>query len=77
MNKIEKLIKEMCPNGVEYKKLDDILEYFQPTKYIANKIEKNKTNGYSIPVLTPGKTFILGWTNEKNNIFIKHGNMWN
>ena len=70
MNKIEKLIKEMCPNGVEYKKLDDVLEYFQPTKYVANKIEKTKTNEYAIPVLTPGKTFILGWTNEKNNIFI-------
>ena len=70
MNKIEKLIKEMCPNGVEYKKLDDVLEYFQPTKYIANKIEKNKTSEYAIPVLTPGKTFILGWTNDKNNIFI-------
>ena len=24
MNKIEKLIKEMCPNGVEYRKLEDI-----------------------------------------------------
>ena len=70
MNKIEKLIKEMCPNGVEYKKLDDVLEYFQPTKYIANKIQKNKTNEYDIPVLTPGKTFILGWTNDKNNIFV-------
>ena len=71
MNKIEKLIKEMCPNGVEYRKLSDLLEYFQPTKYIANKIEKNTINSeYAVPVLTAGKTFILGWTNEKNNVFL-------
>ena len=24
MNKIDKLIKKYCPNGVEYKKLEDI-----------------------------------------------------
>ena len=65
MNKIEKLIK------VEYRKLSELLEYFQPTKYIVNKVEKNAINSeYTIPVLTAGKTFILGWTNEKNNIFL-------
>jgi type I site-specific deoxyribonuclease len=26
MNKIEKLIKEMCPNGVEYKRIEEICE---------------------------------------------------
>ena len=34
MNKIEKMIKEMCPNGVEYKKIEDVTIYEQPTEYI-------------------------------------------
>ncbi len=34
MNKIDELIKEFCPNDIEYKKLEDCLDYEQPTKYI-------------------------------------------
>ena len=48
-------------------KLDDVLKYEQPTKYIVNN--DNYSNDYKIPVLTAGKSFILGYTNEMNNIF--------
>ena len=34
MSRIEEMIRELCPNGVEYKKLGDILNYEHPTKYI-------------------------------------------
>lgn len=27
MSRLEQLIKELCPNGVEYKKLDDVATY--------------------------------------------------
>ncbi len=48
-------------------KLGDVLVYEQPTKYIV-KSEQYRDE-YEIPVLTAGKTFILGYTNEKNGIY--------
>jgi len=52
-------------------KLGDILEYEQPAKYIVNSTEYS--NEYTTPVLTPGKTFILGYTNEKDGIYKVNG----
>ena len=59
-------------NGSKYpdweeKKLGDCLDYIQPTKYLVSSTEYD--NSYSTPVLTAGKTFILGYTNETNGIF--------
>ena len=51
------------------KKLDDYLKYEQPTKYIVDSDEYS--DEYDIPVLTAGKSFILGYTNETKNIFPK------
>ncbi len=51
----------------EYFKLEDLLDYEQPTKYIVSSTEYS--DSYSIPVLTAGKTFILGYTNESEGIF--------
>lgn len=51
----------------EEKKLGDCLDYIQPTKYLVSNTEYD--NSYSTPVLTAGKTFILGYTNETNGIF--------
>ena len=47
--------------------LGQILEYEQPTNYIVNSLDYNSE--YSTPVLTAGKTFILGYTNEKCGIY--------
>ena len=66
MKNLETLIQELCPNGVEFVKLGDVLDYEQPTKYIV------KCKGYQnegMPVLTAGQTFILGYTDETNGIF--------
>ena len=47
----------------------DVLYYEQPTKYIVeNTTYKNE---YKTPVLTAGKTFILGYTNEVKGIYNK------
>jgi type I restriction enzyme S subunit len=59
-------------NGNEYpdweeKKLGDCLDYIQPTKYLVSSTEYD--NSYTTPVLTAGKTFILGYTNETDGIF--------
>ena len=47
--------------------LGDILEYEQPAKYTVESTEYS--DDYETPVLTPGKTFILGYTNEKDGIY--------
>ena len=67
MSKLQDLIQELCPNGVEYKKLGDILDYEQPTQYIVKSTEYD--DSYNTPVLTAGQTFILGYTNEENGVY--------
>ncbi len=47
--------------------LDELLSYEQPTPYIVKSTDYN--DSYKIPVLTAGKTFILGYTNEKNGVY--------
>ena len=67
MSKLKELIDKFCPNGVEYQKLDDILDYEQPTRYIVKSTEYD--DSYNTPVLTAGQTFILGYTNEEDGIY--------
>lgn len=67
MTKLDQLIKDLCPNGVEYKKLWDIMNYEQPTKYIVHSTAYN--DDYVTPVLTAGQSFILGYTNEREGIY--------
>ena len=51
------------------KKLNEVLEYEQPTKYLVSSTDYKEE--YLTPVLTAGKSFVLGNTNEKNGIFPK------
>ncbi len=48
-------------------KLGEALRYEQPTKYIVASEKYN--DSYAIPVLTAGKSFILGYTNENSGIY--------
>ncbi|HEL2122420.1 TPA: restriction endonuclease subunit S [Streptococcus suis] len=68
MNHIEKMLQDYCPNGVEWKELGEVLDYEQPTKYIVNSKDYNEE--YPIPVLTAGQTFILGYTNETEGVYV-------
>ena len=47
--------------------LDELLPYEQPGPYIVNSTDYN--DSYKTPVITPGKSFILGYTNENNGIY--------
>lgn len=67
MTKIDEMLKELCPNGVEWKELGEVLDYEQPTKYIVSS--KEYSDRFSIPVLTAGQTFILGYTDEVEGIY--------
>ena len=64
---MEYMIKRLCSNGVERVRLDSLLDYEQPTRYIVNSTEYDSK--YSIPVLTAGQSFILGYTNEEEGIY--------
>ena len=47
--------------------LNDLLPYEQPAKYIVKNTDYN--DKYKTPVITPGKSFILGHTNEVDGIY--------
>ena len=47
-------------------RLEDVLVYEQPTKYIVSS--ENYSDAFSTPVLTAGKTFVLGYTDETSGI---------
>src|SRR5699024_5433190 len=64
MNYLERLLEGV---EVEWKKLGEITEYEQPTKYRVKSTNYN--DEYITPVLTAGKTFILGYTDETNGIY--------
>ncbi|UJS23143.1 restriction endonuclease subunit S [Thiothrix winogradskyi] len=52
---------------VEWKALGSVSEYEQPTKYLVKST--NYFEDFEIPVLTAGKTFILGYTDETDGIY--------
>jgi len=47
--------------------LSEVIDYEQPTKYIV--ASENYKDEYETPVLTAGKSFILGYTNETEGIY--------
>ncbi|TCO82584.1 type I restriction enzyme S subunit [Frisingicoccus caecimuris] len=58
---------EKLPAGWVVTNFGTFLEYEQPTKYIVS--DTNYKSSYKTPVLTAGKSFILGYTNETDNVF--------
>ena len=50
------------PENWVYVRLEDIVSYEQPTPYIVTSTNYSKK--YKTPVLTAGKSFIIGYTNE-------------
>ena len=61
------LDKLMDGEAVEFLSLGDFTKYEQPTKYLV--AAKNYSDEFVTPVLTAGKTFILGYTDEPNGIY--------
>ena len=57
---------ENLPSGWCICLLEDIIDYEQPTQYIVESTDYD--DEYKTPVLTAGKSFILGYTNESNGI---------
>lgn len=62
-------------NGNEFpdwdlKVLGELLDYKQPTKYLVESTEYD--DSYKTPVLTAGKSFVLGYTDETFGIYDKN-----
>ena len=55
------------PVGWRQIMLGDVLKYEQPYKYAVSSTEYDEKSG--TPVLTAGKSFLLGYTNETENIY--------
>lgn len=57
------------PQGWCVCKLEDIVDYEQPQRYIVESTEYSEA--YKTPVLTAGKSFVIGHTNETEGVFDK------
>ena len=58
---------ENVPEGWTACALEEIIDYEQPQAYIVQSTNYNAQ--YKIPVLTAGKSFIIGYTNESEGVF--------
>ena len=61
---IEKFLKGA---EVEWKTLEEVTRYEQPNKYVVQST--NYDDNFATPVLTAGKTFILGYTDDLTNVY--------
>ena len=57
---------ENIPERWSICKLEDIVDYEQPQEYIVRSTDYKPQ--YKTPVLTAGKSFVIGYTNEENGI---------
>ena len=57
---------QKLPDGWSMCRLEDIVDYEQPQAYIVESTDYS--DDYDIPVLTAGKTFVIGYTNEETGI---------
>ncbi len=64
------LFTEIDKSNAETKRIKDILDYEQPTKYIVENTDYQNDISL-IPVLTANKTFVLGYTSENYGIYDK------
>lgn len=57
------------PKGWTICRLEDIVKYEQPQAYIVSST--NYDDSYATPVLTAGKSFIIGYTDDTDGIYAK------
>ncbi len=55
------------PEGWKRVRLGEVLKYEQPQKYLVKGENFDKKSG--VPVLTAGKSFLLGFTDEKDGVY--------
>ncbi|WP_032137693.1 restriction endonuclease subunit S [Kingella negevensis] len=63
----QNILQKIQTASVEWKPLGEVTNYEQPSKYLVKSTDYK--DEYSTPVLTAGKTFILGYTDETTGIY--------
>lgn len=73
LNEVEITISELAGNNdnIDGVELGELVDYVQPTNYIVHSTDYS--NEYLTPVLTPGQSFILGYTDEVDGIYNADG----
>lgn len=61
MSRLGELIKELCPNGVDYKKIDEILKTVSAPRKLMRK--EYQSIG-KFPIVDQGQEFIVGYTDD-------------
>jgi len=67
MAQIRGQLGQLLDGAAEWKTLGEVTQYEQPTKYLVQSTDYS--DDFTTPVLTAGKTFILGYTDEANGIY--------
>ena len=64
MSKLEELIQELCPDGVEYRKVGEICNISVGGDAPKNSMSKQKTEKYSVPIISNGigENALYGYT---------------
>ncbi len=68
-NHIEKLIQEMCPNGVNYMPLGEVCRSIAAPKKLQKK--DYQTSGL-YPIIDQGKAYIIGYTDDQTALLPKN-----
>ena len=72
MNRLEELIKEKCPNGVEFKKVENVTTRLKGSPITANQMKQMRVNNGKIRIFAGGQTMID--TDEK---FVENFTIYN
>src|SRR5690554_1101651 len=67
MSNLDFIEKLLDGENIGWVPLSEVTQYEQPTKYLVKS--KNYNDEWKTPVLTAGKSFILGFTNETQGIY--------
>lgn len=67
MSRVAELVARLCPDGVEFLSLGELIAYEQPGKYLVSSTRY--AIDFHTPVLTAGQTFVLGYTDEVDGVY--------
>ena len=67
MSELERLIQELCPNGVEFKKIKEVYKRIKGTPITAGKMKEIENPDGDIRVFAGGKTVITAFEEDIPN----------
>ena len=67
MSKLDELIKALCPNGVEYKKIKEVYSRLRGTPITAGKMKEIESKDGEIKIFAGGKTVINAYEKDISN----------